>query len=308
MITEREIQAFDQEALRLLEAHHKGQHAAILNEVDELAKAGPLSPAVLGLASLALSELERYDEAAKAANHAVHLAPDQAWLFHALARGEAGQKRLTEAVAAQRQAVRLMPAEAGYAAKLAAYLRESGQPAEAARVARQALVTSPDHAGALNELGLALQAAGDRSGALEQFRLAQAADREDPTGYLNEGSLHLEAGDLSAARRALREALRREPGLTEAEDRMAETLAGRTGFMRSVLLHLLNLGRVTIIGWSIIAFLYYLLFRLVEFVWKVAPAFLPVGQALLVVTLAYLLGGMMMGHIMRLAFRTVWPR
>lgn len=308
MITEREIQTFDADGLRLLEAHRKGQHAALLNEVDELAKAGPLSPAVLGLGSLALGELERHDEAVKAANQAVHLAPNHAWLHHALAKGEAGQKRLEQAVAAQRQAVRLMPAEAGYTAALAAYLRESGQPAEAARVARQALMTSPEHSGALNELGLALLAAGDQGGALAQFRLAQAADSQNPTGFLNEGSLHLKAGARSAARRALREALRRQPGMTAAEDRMAETLAGQTGFMRSVLLHLLDLGRVTVVGWSIIAFLYYLLFRLVEFIWKVAPALLPVGQAVLVITLIYLAGGMVLGHIMRLSFRIVWPR
>jgi tetratricopeptide (TPR) repeat protein len=306
----REKQLLDEEARRLLGLYEKEQYASLLTEVDELSKRGPLSPGVLGVASLALTALDRYDEAIKAASHATRQEPGWAWLHGALAAAEAGQGRqgLERALAAQRQAVQLMPGEPAYAAVLARYLREAGQTAEAARTARLALMLDPAHPGALNELGLALQATGDGAGALQAFKQAHAADPTAPEAFINEGVLHLRGGARKEARKALREALRRSPGLPEAENRMAETLAGERGSGRAVLLHLLTLGRITVVGWLMIAFLYYVSFRLLQILWNYVPATLPAARGLLLVTLTWLLGGLTVGHLLRLAFRTGWPR
>ncbi|HWI65894.1 MAG TPA: tetratricopeptide repeat protein [Symbiobacteriaceae bacterium] len=304
MISDRERRQLGDGARQLLGLYEQGQHPHLLNEVEMLSKAGPLPADVLGMASLSLSAVERYADAARAAREAAEAAPSAAWLYDALAAAEAGQGRLEAAVAAQRRAVQLLPGEAGYGAALAGYLRRAGEIDLAARTARQALLTAPEHAGALCELGLALAAGGDRAGALEQFRLAQQADPASPQGHLQEGVLLLLAGERRAARPALHAALKRRPGLTEAEDRLAGTLGG----FPPVWVHLLNLGRVTVVGWAMIAFLYYLLFRLLEFLWKTWPVLLPAGRILLVVTLTYLLGGMLVGRLMRFAFRRGWPR
>lgn len=306
MITERERQRLDEEELRLLSLFEKEQHPALLNEVDQLAKAGSLTAGVMGIAALSLSAVERYEEAAKAAAGALEQEPGWAWLHAALATAQAGRGQMADAEAAQRRAAQVMAGEPAYAAGLAMYLRQSGDVKQAARVARQALMLDPAHAGALTELGLALWAEGSPAEALTCLRQAQTAAPEGAEAFVHEGRIHLSLGDRPAARAVLRAALVRAPGLPEAENRMAESLAG--GPVRGILLHLLNLGRITLVGWLIIAFLYYLLFRFLEFLWKWQPATLPAGKALLLITLSYLLGGALLGHLLRWCFRTGWPR
>jgi Flp pilus assembly protein TadD len=303
MLTERERKPLDEGALRLLALYEQEQYASLLAEVDQVSKEGGVTPAVLGLAAMALTALDRHQEAAKAAGEAVKRAPDQAWLFAALAEAEAGLGRLDQAMTAQVRAVQLMPGEPGYMARLASYQRLSGQTDLAVRSARQALLTAPAHPGALNELGLVLQATGDTAGALAQFKAAQEAAPTEAEAYANEGVLHLRAGARGEARRAFREALRHNPGLDEAENYLVQSLTGERGPVTGALLHVLNLGRFSLVGWLIIAFLYYLLFRLLEFIWKAWPAALPVGQALLVITLVYLLGGLAVGKLLRFVLR-----
>jgi Flp pilus assembly protein TadD len=308
MIAERERRQLSDGAVKLLQLYEKEQHPHLLNEVEMLSKAGALPADVLGMAALSLIESERFAEAAKTAREALKAAPGQAWLHHALAAAEAGQGQLEAAVEAARRAVQLMPGHPTYGASLARYLRLAGQVEAAVRTARQALLTDGADVGALCELGLALAAAGDRSGALEQFRMAQQADPGAPEPYLNEGALHLAAGSKAESRAALHGALARFPGWADAENLLARTVAGRTGPGQAALLHALSLGRVNIIGWSMIAFLYYLLFRLLEFIWKMWPAALPVGQVLLVATLVWLVGGLALGRTVRFAFGRGWPR
>lgn len=302
LITEREQNLLDAHSLRLIDLYHRELQPALLNEVDELSKAGPLPAGVLGVAAHSLAALERYDEAASAAEKARTAEPGWAWLQHALAEAEAGRGRFEAAVEAQRQAARLQPGEPGYVAVLARYLRQAGQAEQAVRTARQALVLNADHALALNELGLALMAAGDPQAALAQFRHARAASPDDPAAYVNEGALHLQAGARGEARRVLLEVLKQRPGLAEAEDMLARTLS--PSWLHKPVLHLLTLSRVTLVGWLIIAFLYYLAFRLLEFIWHAAPATMPFGRLLLIATLVWLLGGTVAGWLIRLAFRT----
>lgn len=302
-MTEKELAQVDDASRRLLEMYGKGQHASLLHEVDQLSRDGEMSAGIYGAAALACTGLERYEEAVIAAGVALQKEPGWAWLYQAFAAAKAGQKELKEALTAQTRAVVLEPGEPGYAAVLARYLRESGQPEHAAETARQALKVDPDHVGALNELSLALLEIGDTAGAMAQVRRAQSAHPADPQSYVNEGVLHLRAGARSEARRAFRQALRHGPGLTEAENQMAGTLG-----LKSLVLHLLTLGRITVVGWTIVAFLYYVTFRLLEMLWKAVPAFLPVGQTLMVITLAYLIAGLVLGHSLRWAFKAVWPR
>lgn len=308
MIAERERRQLGDGAVKLLQLYERGQHPHLLNEVEMLSKGGALPADVLGMAALSLIESERFAEAAKTAQEALKAAPGQAWLHHALAAAEAGQGQLESAIEAARRAVQLMPGHPGYGASLARYLRLSGQVEAAVRTARQALLPDGTSTDALCELGLSLAAAGDRSGALEQFRMAQQAAPDSPEPFLHEGALHLAAGARPEARAAVHGALARYPGWAEAENLLARTLAGQAGPGQAVLLHALSLGRVNVVGWSMVAFLYYLLFRLLEFVWKMWPVTLPVGRVLLIATLVWLVGGLVLGRTVRFAFGRGWPR
>lgn len=278
MIAEREARQLSADGLRLWDLYKRNEHAHLLNEVDVLSKGGPLSADVLGLASLSLSALERWQEAVGAATRAAGAGTHLAWLHGALAMALAGSGNLSGALAAQQRARQLAPADPQHGALLAKYLRLLGQAREACRAAREALVIDSEHIPALNELAL------------------------------SESMLHTAAGQRTAARRALRGALERRPGWAEAEDALARTLPGTRGVGGMLLGHVLTLGRVTLVGWLMIAFLYYLLFRLLEFGWKLAPALLPIGQTLLVITLAYLLVGLAVGRLLRWLLNRGWPR
>ncbi|HLN61169.1 MAG TPA: tetratricopeptide repeat protein [Symbiobacteriaceae bacterium] len=299
----REERLLGDGARHLLDLYRDGQYAPLLAEVDQLAKEGQVGAPELGLTALALTALERHEEAVKAAGEAVKRAPDQAWLHDTLAAAEAGLGRLERATEAQRRAAQLLPGEPAYTARLAKYQRLNGEHDLAVRTARQALLTDPGHPEALNELGLALQATGDTAGALAQFRAAQEAAPAAAEAYVNEGVLHLRAGARGEARRAFRAAVQRRPGWEEAENYLVRSMTGERGPLTATLLHLLNLGRFTLVGWLIVAFLYYLLFRLLEFVWKAWPATLPLGRGLLMATLVYLLGGLAVGKVLRFLLR-----
>lgn len=301
ILTHPEVERLDADAHQLLAAYEKGQYTSLLAEVDELSKRGPLSAGVLGLAAASLIALERFEEAATVARAAAERQPRWAWLHLALSRGEGGRGDWTRATEAARQAVQLLPEEPAYLANLAGCQRESGQPDLAVKTARQALQLVPDHPESLNQLGLALEALGDESGALEQFLRAQAQPGET-AAYLHAGALHHRAGRVSEARRAYQEALRREPGLTEAEDRLAESLT-RQPLARRAIMHLLAIARLSLIGWTVVAFFYYLLFRLLQFFWRTWEGLLPVGQTLLVVSLIWILGGALAGLLIRALLR-----
>lgn len=88
---------------------------------------------------------------------------------------------------------------------------------------------------------------------------------------------------------------------------MADTLVSPPGLGRRVLHHALNLGRVTLVGWMMISFLYYVSFRVLQILWKLMPFLLPVAQGLLYITLAYLAGGFVVGRLLRWLFRGAWP-
>jgi len=304
MISDRETELLDGSALRLLDIFKNGHYTSLLHEVDDIAKAEPLSAGAYGIASLACSAMLRYEEAAIAAETALGKEPNWAWLYNALSLARVGQERLQEAVSSQRRATSLMPEYPAYAANLARYLRLSGKTDDAVATTRNFMELHPNYTPLLNELGLALLDKGDLEGALSQFKAAQQVDPDDPTPYLHEGVLHQRAGAPGKARLYFREALRRHPGHVEAEDLLAQSLAANSVLSKRVLAHLLTLGRVTAVGWLMIAFFYYIFFRLLQFLWRVIPALEGAFVGLLWMMMAYLLLGFVTGRLFRLALRS----
>jgi tetratricopeptide (TPR) repeat protein len=223
-----------------------------------------------------------------------------------------------KAVAAADQAVRLTPDEPAWHALAARLRREAGYLAEALQTAERGLLRHPQSAHLLVERGLAgaLSAVGyqaqgghethyDLHQALGELRQAQVIAPQDPWPLEAEGLLLTRAGRLPEAASAFRRALKRAPSGPPAEsieDQLAQAITARAPL--STLLRLLLLvTRVTVIGWSVILFDYYIFFRLLQIGWKLAPVFKPFGQGLLLVTAV---GGalfLVIGHLTRLLIR-----
>lgn len=200
---------------------------------------------------------------------------------------------------AARAGNRLLPGEAGYLAALARYLRAAGDLAQAAVTARQAVAVAPNSADALLELGLCQAAAGDSTGARASFRQAQSAAPGDPRPYYHDGSLLLATGQTAAGRRALRQALRRNPDHGPAEDLLVSSLAGGRALPATALCQLLLFGRLNTVGLGILAFVYYVAFRLAQMLaWAVPEVWAP-ARVLLVAILIYLVLAVAGGRALR---------
>lgn len=280
----------------------EGAHGALLSEIGQAMKAGELPPEGYGLGALACIALERFDEAVKAGQNGIALAPREAWLYGALAESYRGLARgakepggdWAKAIAAADQAIRLAPVEQFYHGLGARLRREAGLTAEARQVAERGLELHPESAHLLVERGLATER-------IAEVQRAQELAPTDPWPFEAEGLLQARAGHRSEAARALRRALRLAPhgSAAEAIEEQLARLVAPSGFLRPLLLA----ARVTVIGWCVILFGYYIFFRLLQIGWKLAPAFKPFGQGLL---LATAIGGALLvlaGHLTRLLLR-----
>lgn len=293
----------------------EGAHGALLNEIGQAMKAGDLAPEGYGLGALACIALERFDEAVKAGQNGVARAPREPWLYGALAeayrglaksnaRDESQAAEWAKGIAAADQAVRLAPSEPAWHALAARLRNEAGFAAEALQIAERGLGRHPESAHLLVERALAAaQMESGGSDPLIDLQKAQSLAPADPWPFEAEGRLHLGAGRFSEAAIAFRRALRLAtpgPAREGIEDQLIRAVAPKApGLLRLLLLA----ARVTVIGWVVILFGYYIFFRLLQIGWKLAPAFKPFGQGLL---LATAIGGALLvlaGHITRLLLR-----
>jgi tetratricopeptide (TPR) repeat protein len=90
-----------------------------------------------------------------------------------------GGKRIGEAVEKLRKAVALNPAFADAHYELGKAQAEAGQPAEAIREFKRSLELKPGLAQSHYQLGLIYRKLGDQPRSAEQFRLFQAASKEE---------------------------------------------------------------------------------------------------------------------------------
>ena len=149
----------------------------------------------------ALSELGRYAEAEAAYRDALRADPDYAIAHNNLGRALYELGRYAEAEAAYRDALRTDPDYAYSHNGLGVTLYELGRYTEAEAAYRDALRADPDYANAHNNLGhIYLYVLGDTEKARASWNLAVRCRPDDVGAHANLGSLHVAAGDLSAAR------------------------------------------------------------------------------------------------------------
>jgi tetratricopeptide (TPR) repeat protein len=293
-----------EELVRWRQLWEQGVHGALLNEVGARLKEGTLPAEGYGLAALACLGLQRYEEAVRAAQNGVARAPREAWLYGVLAEALIATTHWERAIVAADQAARLAPEEPAWAALGARCRRLAGHLKEALELAERALRRHPSSVLLLVERGCA-RAETDPAAALEDFRQAQGLAPADPAPWLAEGDLQARVGNWEGARRAYGQALRRAtaPGVVEAaEDGLVKARAVGAPLLRLLLLT----ARITVIGWCVILFAYYLFFRFLQIGWRIAPAFRPVGQSLLLITAVG--GGVLVlaGHGFRWMMRRRW--
>jgi len=101
-----------------------------------------------------------------------------------------------------------LPANSAIALDYAVGLRRAGRLVEATEVYREALVHSPDHSLLRNNLALTLSSRGDPIGAIQEMKLAVAADPDFGQGWINLGNFCGQAGRYDEAAVAFKEAAR----------------------------------------------------------------------------------------------------
>jgi protein O-GlcNAc transferase len=187
-----------------------------------------------------LLALERRDEAADAARHALDLdgAACEAWtlLGLAIARDEA-----TEAIAAWRRAIAAQPQTTEAHFLLGNVLSESGRHAEAIAVYEQGLALEPENAQLLNNLGLALSRTGQDRDAEAAFRRAYSANHLLIEAQANLGELLYRRHRFAEAHPIIEAVLKNRPDvarlwirLGDCQDRAGDTSAANESWRRAV--------------------------------------------------------------------------
>jgi predicted O-linked N-acetylglucosamine transferase (SPINDLY family)/ADP-heptose:LPS heptosyltransferase len=184
---------------------------------DLFARAAELAPqdaeAHYNLA-IALSGLDRNEEAIERYRRAIALAPDHAKAHSNLGGALAACDRATEAEDACRAALALDPDSPTACNNLGTALAGQERLAEAADSFRRAVALRPDFAEAHFNLGKTLQGQGHREEALAQYRRAAAARPDYANAHLAEAFLLLVIGRDFAAGLAKLEWRWRLPGKT----------------------------------------------------------------------------------------------
>ena len=236
----------------------------------------------LALLALCQSDLERYREATEAARRAVAAAPELPLAHYALAYVLHDRDRSADALAAVREALRLDSGNPRYHGLESAIHADQRHWREALAAADRGLALEPDHVQCRNLRALALSGLGRGDEASEMLRGTLAEDPEEPLSHANLGWRALERGDLRAAQRSFREALRLDPNLEWARQGMLETLKARHRIYRWMLAYFLWMARQTSGRRWMIVLGAYVLFSAVRGIARAEPAALPFLAPLLV--------------------------
>jgi tetratricopeptide (TPR) repeat protein/SAM-dependent methyltransferase len=175
-------------------------------------------------------ELQAYDRAEQAMQHAAALAPRRPEVHFNLGHVHERRGDSEAAIAAYRQAVRLAPDYAQAWNNLAHTLLGAGQVSEAIAACRQAARLTPDAAPAWTSLGAALKAGGELDEAAQCYARALACDARFAPAHNNLGNLHAARHDYAHAEASLREALRLDPGFADAHLNLGSVLRKRGQF------------------------------------------------------------------------------
>lgn len=215
--------------------------------------AQPDDPSALAVLALSRSEQRKGPEALAAAQTALGLAPDSAYLHYVHALTLHRADRDDDARTAINEALRLDPAVADHFTLLASIeLALRNWPA-ALTAAEQALALNPEHVNAANLRAMALVRLGRKEEATATIDFALHRAPDNAFSHANQGWNCLHRNDPAKAQEHFREALRLAPDLDYARQGMLEALKARNPVYRGMLAYFLWMGRLsTKLQWAFI--------------------------------------------------------
>jgi predicted O-linked N-acetylglucosamine transferase (SPINDLY family) len=180
---------------------------------------------------LALTGLERAEDAVAALERALTCSPDHAIAHNNLGNALKALGRAEAALAAYERALALDPVYVEAHNNRGNALVKLGRPEEALPAYRRALELNPDYADGHNNLGNALQALGQLEPAMESYRAALGLRPDFAEAHNNMGGALLEARQPEAAVQSFELALEARPAYAEAYSNLGNTLRelGRLG-------------------------------------------------------------------------------
>ncbi len=219
--------------------------------------AQPDDTTALALLSLSRSDQNKGPEALAAAETAIGLAPDNAYLHYVHAAALHRLDRTADARRAIEEALRLNPGEEDYFSLLASIELAARDWPAALTAAEQALALNPEHVNAANLRAVALVRLNRKEEAAATVEFALHREPDNAFSHANQGWNCLHHNDPKKAQEHFREALRLSPGLEYARQGMIEALKARNPIYRGMLAYFLWMGRQR--GWLqaavIVAFL-----------------------------------------------------
>ena len=164
---------------------------------------------------LALTRLEKYDDAERSLNRAIAL-ENRAEFHSSIGSLRKRQQRLPEAIAAYKDALRLNPSLADTHYNFGNALRSNGDLEDALESFRRALQLDAGHFHSLAALGQMMRAAHRDSEAAEYFKKALALQPQDTDLLCELGDILQESGELQQAVALYQKALGVNPQLARA--------------------------------------------------------------------------------------------
>ena len=229
------------------------------NEIVQYLSAEPYdSEAHALLAIVHLSQLN-IDEARKAIEAAISLAPDEAFNFYISSKIFFHQENYIEAKKNINHAIAIHPLVAEYYAWLAQLQMHSKDYGEALATADEGLALEADNINCLNIRAIALTKLNQKEEAYQTIRDALTGDPENSLTHANTGWSLLEHGDYKPALKHFTEALRLQPNNEWAKSGMVEALKARYIIYRLFLRYMFWIGKMkSNKQWMIIIGLYVL--------------------------------------------------
>ncbi|MFT5496414.1 MAG: Tfp pilus assembly protein PilF [Kiritimatiellia bacterium] len=212
-----------------------GRHREALGMLHQVLVIEPDSGTTFSLIALCHCALDALDAAEEAARRSVGLTPDDDFAHHVMAQVHAQRLRLVVARKSILEALRLDPTDPDHWELRARIEWMQHQRDDSVSSARKGLSFDPTHEGCLDILARSLLDLGEVDAAAVVVRDALQANPADPDFMVRHGELLLVQGKLEAAREAFSDALTQRPGMTGAQDGLADTLRAKHPVYRRLL-------------------------------------------------------------------------
>lgn len=235
-------QAKMQRAFLLLQQERHDQAAETLSQV--LAE-DPNVAAAHALLSMCWSRnRDRWHDATREAEMAIHLAPDESLSHYAMAVILQKRNHLPDALSAANEAIRLDSSSAQNYSLAAMILAQQERWPEALEVASQGMAVDPDHEGCASVRSLSLERLGRTTDAATEADAAVKRNPDSAQAHAMRGWTQLQNGDYESAQNSFREALRLDPTDEFARSGMIEALNNNHLLFRIVFRFYSFIGRM----------------------------------------------------------------